>query len=223
LRAAVAIDRSRASAWNALSVVQYGKLNVAESNLAARRAYEADAYLAAAPALLGRLFVTSYDLEQFVDAAHWCDEGRRRFPQRYGFTKCRIMLLGTKALKPDVEQAWEFVDSLKPLVAPADWEYERRDAAIYAAAVIGRAGLADSARRVLERARATGDVDPRGELLGREAAARVVIGDRDEAIALLQRYLAANPEHRAGFAKANAWWWRDLQNDPRFKALIASE
>jgi serine/threonine-protein kinase len=221
LRAAVAIDRSRANAWNALSVVQYGRLNVAESNLAARRAYEADAYLTAAPALLWRLYVTSYDMEQFVDAARWCDEGRRRFPDRPLFLQCRLMLLSTKALAPDVDEAWSLVAGIQPLVPKPEWEYARREAEIYAAVVVARAGLADSARRVLDRARASRDVDPRGELMGYEAFARVAIGDREEAVSLLQRYLTANPEHRAGFAKANAWWWRDLQNDPRFKALIA--
>ncbi|MEO7822683.1 MAG: hypothetical protein ABIS15_03670, partial [Gemmatimonadaceae bacterium] len=92
---------------------------------------------------------------------------------------------------------------------------------IVVAAVLARAGLPDSARRVLARARADRETDPRGELIGYEAFVRTMLGDRKEAIDLLQRYLTDHPEHRRGFAKVNAWWWRDLQTDPRFQTLIA--
>jgi len=34
-------------------------------------------------------------------------------------------------------------------------------------------------------------------------------------------HLISREEHRAGFAKVNAWWWRDLGSDPRFQSLIA--
>jgi len=91
-----------------------------------------------------------------------------------------------------------------------------------AAATEHRPELADSARRVLERARPTAEVDPRGELMGYEAFARTMLGDRDQAVDLLQRYLTAHPEHRAGFARANPWWWRDLQQDPRFRQLVGT-
>jgi hypothetical protein len=74
---------------------------------------------------------------------------------------------------------------------------------------------------VLVRARADRDIDPRGELMGLEAFVRTMLGDKKEAVDLLQRYLTEHPEHRRGFARANPWWWRDLQNDPRFKNLVA--
>jgi tetratricopeptide (TPR) repeat protein len=224
LRTAVSIEPDRADAWNTLSALQYGKLNVVESNLAARRAYEADAYLTAAPAILWRLFATSY-----VDAGHWCEEGRRRFDTRRSFVTCQLLLLSAKGNRADVDAAWRLVDAVQKVVPAQQREFEGRAARIYAAAVIVRAGqsesrpeLADSARRVLLAARAGTDVDPRGELLPREAFVRTMLGERSEAIDLLQRYLTANPEHRGGFAKANAWWWRDLQSDPRFKELSAT-
>jgi hypothetical protein len=47
-----------------------------------------------------------------------------------------------------------------------------------------------------------------------------MLGDKKEAVDLLQRYLTNHPEHR-DFTKATLWWWRDLQSDPRFKSLIA--
>jgi serine/threonine-protein kinase len=229
LRTAVSIEPDRADAWNTLSALQYGKLNVVESNLAARRAYEADAYLTAAPSILWRLFATSYDMEQFVDAGHWCEEGRRRFDTRRSFVTCQLLLLSAKGNRADVDEAWRLVGAMEKVVPAQQRDFEGRAARIYAAAVIVRAGqsesrpeLADSARRVLVAARAGADVDPRGELLPREAFVRTMLGERAEAIDLLQRYLTAHPEHRGGFAKANAWWWRDLQSDPRFKELAAT-
>jgi hypothetical protein len=90
---------------------------------------------------------------------------------------------------------------------------------IFTAIVLGRAGLRDSAEHVLERSRAGTDIDPRGELIGYEALARTFLGEHNQAITLLERYLTAHPEHRAGFAKVNSWWWRDLQKDPRFKIV----
>jgi hypothetical protein len=57
--------------------------------------------------------------------------------------------------------------------------------------------------------------------MGYEAFVRSQLGDKKEAVDLLQRYLTDHPEHRGGFAKVNAWWWRDLQSDPRFNTLIA--
>jgi hypothetical protein len=88
--------------------------------------------------------------------------------------------------------------------------------------VLARAGLADSARRVLVRARADQKVDPRGELMGYEAFVRAQLDDKNEAIDILQRYLAAHPDHRRGFGKVNGWWWQPLESDPRFKTLIAA-
>jgi hypothetical protein len=34
--------------------------------------------------------------------------------------------------------------------------------------------------------------------------------------------LTDHPEHRRGFSKVTPWWWRELQDDPRFKTLIAT-
>ena len=53
-----------------------------------------------------------------------------------------------------------------------------------------------------------------------EALAHTFLGERSEAISSLERYLTTHPEHRAGFAKATSWWWRDLQQEPRIKELV---
>jgi serine/threonine-protein kinase len=222
LRDAVAIDPRQATAWYELSVVEYGKKNVVEASGAARRAYETDAYLRSAPNILDRLWATSYDLEQFGDAIHWCNEGHRRFPANPRFVRCQLYLMLTKAVDPDPNRAWQLVGELQPITPKQDWGFARREAQILVGVVLGRAKLADSANRVLVASRAGTDIDPRGELVGLEAVARTLLGERDEAISLLEQYLTSHPDHRAGFAKINTWWWRDLQQEPRFKTLIAT-
>src|SRR4026209_1742183 len=92
---------------------------------------------------------------------------------------------------------------------------------ILVAGALARAQLPDSARHVLLRARATPEEDPSRELEGTEAVIRVILGDQDEAVRLIADYLGVNPGHRKGFATRTGWWWRDLQGNPKFKALIA--
>ena len=91
---------------------------------------------------------------------------------------------------------------------------------ILVAAVLARAGAGDSARRLLARSRADAEIDRERELVSYQAFVRVLLGDRDEALELLKQYLAANPEHRVGFATGYHWWWRDLRDDPRFRQLV---
>jgi serine/threonine-protein kinase len=219
LDAAVDVEPTRASAWNALSVLQYGKLNVAQSYFAAQQAYDADAFLTAAPDILWRLFATSYDLEQFVDADRWCAEGRRRFASDARYTMCGLLMLTSKARQPVIADAWRLKEELHELTPASGWAFRSRVADMLVAATIARSGDADSARAVVGRARGNRDVDPRGELMGYEAFVHTLLGEREEAISLLQRYLTANPEHRAGFGKVNGWWWRDLEGDVRFRNL----
>jgi serine/threonine-protein kinase len=231
LRAAIAANPTQAGALNLLSALQYLKGDAIESHALAQRAYEADAYLKAAPDILWRLYATSYDLESFVNAKNWCDEAAKRFPQSVVATRCQLWIMTAKGIRPDPADAWRRAADYERAAPPQQREYFKREGQIVVADVLGRAALADSARRtmladsarrVLVRARADRTVDPRGELMGYEAFVRTQLGDKKEAVDLLQRYLTDHPEHRGGFAKVNAWWWRDLQSDPRFKSLIAT-
>jgi tetratricopeptide (TPR) repeat protein len=129
----------------------------------------------------------------------------------------------TPARAPDVNRAWQLVGHLDSVTPAAQRPYIRIEARLKAGGVLARAGLKDSARHVLERARAarTPAADPTQDLLGIEAYQRILLGDRDEAIALLKRYAAANPGHFER-GKDVSWWYRDLRNDPRFQALIGT-
>jgi len=231
LRAAIAVNPAQAGALSVLSLLQYLKHDPMESHTLAQRAYEADAYLTAAPEILWRLYATSYDLEQFVTAKSWCDEATKRFPQHVVGARCQLWIMTAKGIRPDPAEAWRRAADYERATPVQQREYYRHEGQIVVADVLGRAALADgarrtlltdSARRVLVRARADRTIDPRGELMGYEAFVRAQLGDKKEAVDLLQRYLTDHPEHRRGFAKVNAWWWRDLQGDPRFKSLIAT-
>ncbi len=222
LEDATQLNSQQVGAWNVLSSLYYQTRDLFEANRAARSAYEADAYLAAADAILWRLFVTSYDLEMFLPAIDWCDKGRRRFPTNPQFVECQLMLMTSKASDPDVDRAWQLADQVGRLTPERDRARKRLLEQVWVAFVLGRAGLADSARHVLERSKGDPDIDPPRELLGYVAAARVALGDKEEALRLLEQYLVANPKHRDGFRKNVHWWWRGLQDDPRFKALIGA-
>jgi serine/threonine-protein kinase len=222
LRDVVSQSPRQASAWYVLSLVEFAKKNVPEAMVTARRAYETDAYLRAAPNILSMMWSTSYNLEQFADAIKWCDEGRRRFPRNPSFVRCQLYLMLTKAIVPNPEDAWRQVRALEVITPPANWEYTRREAEILTSIVLARAGLSDSAHHVLSRTEAPTEIDPRGELLALRALAHTFFGEHDQAISLIEQALATHPDHRAGFGKVNFWWWRELQQNPRFKTLVAT-
>jgi eukaryotic-like serine/threonine-protein kinase len=193
-----------------------------DGKLAARRAYEEDAYLSNADQVINRLFLISYDLSQFVDADHWCQEGQRRFPDNFLFVKCQLLLMTSKAKEPDVALAWQLADSVPKLTPLGRREFERLDARMLVAMVLARAGLADSARQVSKRTRAGSgsDVDPTQELAWDAIYVNILVGDKDEALQALKSYLTANPHRREGLAEEPGWWFRGIQDDPRFQELV---
>jgi hypothetical protein len=191
-----------------------------DAKLAGQRAYEADAYLSNADQVLNRLFLASYDLSQFTDATHWCEEGARRFPEDFKFTKCQLWLMTTKAKDPDVPAAWKLADSI-PLIVPAGRrDIEGREARMLVAMVLARAGLKDSARHVAEKARGGPDIDPTQSLAWDEIYVRILVGDKEAALKALKSYLAANPKVRANLAEQPNWWFRSIEDDPQYKALV---
>jgi TolB-like protein len=221
LEDATKLNPNQVGAWTVLSSLYYQTRDRVGANRAARAAYESDVYLAGADAILHRLYLTSYDLELFQQANDWCNQGHRRFPGDARFVECQLILMSTTARDPDVAQAWRLVDEVTRLTPERDRPLKQLNEQIWVAAVLGRAGLKDSARHVLDRSRGSPDIDPTRDLLGLQAVVRTMLGDKDEALRLLGEYLVANPRHREGFRNVH-WWWRPLQDDPRFKALIGA-
>jgi tetratricopeptide (TPR) repeat protein len=220
LEAAVASDPTLANAHEELSSLYYARKDNFSALSAARRAYEEDAYLERAGAILQRLFWTHYDLQQFVDAERWCSEGARRFDDDARFVECQLWMMITPRVDPDVESAWTLSQRFDSLT-PAGAEFFRRRCRLIVGGVIGRAGMTDSANAVLRRARADFEVDENQELAGYEAAIRTVLGDYDEAVSLLRRYVALNPGHSFNVDGDLHWWWRPLRDQPGFAAVAA--
>lgn len=216
LERAARLDPTRASVNSTLShlLIQVDDPNGAI--LAARRAYEQDAFLDVADGVLWRLYTSQYDLGNYDQARRWCEEGHRRFPVNFRFVQCQIVLMSMPEADPDVREAWALYEELLPLLSEQA-EFFDAQARTVVAGVIGRAGLADSAQAVFESARVGPEVDPQAEVLLMEAVMRSVMGDVDAAVETLERFVVRSE----GRAPGQHWWWQNLEGDPRFERLQA--
>src|SRR2546426_351949 len=122
------------------------------------------------------------------------------------FSECKLWLMTSDAVEPDVAEAWRLYAKLDTLTPAPSKPYEMHQAGMIVGAVLARSRLPDSARHVLVAARADARVDPKQDLLSVEAFARTLLGEQGEAIELLKRYVAANPAH--SFERGGvAWLW----------------
>jgi serine/threonine-protein kinase len=226
LEAAVAADPSLAEAQITLSYLYYQPQvdDVPAALLAAQRAYEEDAYLDNADAVLDRMFWSSLDLENFSQARRWCGEGDRRYPGDFRFNRCQLWLLASPAVEPDPDRAAELVAALDTLTPAARQAAVRIESRMVLGGALARAGFADSALGVLERARTqvTHDNDPHQRFLYVEAIMRSLAGDYDGGIDLLKRYVAAHPDHNFAESAGTVWWYRDLRQQPRWREITGS-
>lgn len=223
LNGALAQDASLARAWATLSQllrVQEGRL--AESEVAARRALETDEFLEEAPLVMERLYRSSVQLARFDSAAAWCTRGRERFPADLRFVECRLTLLGYAGPEPpNVELAWRLTTELEQMDPPGkSLPYTSTYRRMAVARVAARAGLADSARAISLAAReeVRGNRELEGAQAGDEAYVRLLLGERDSAIVLLERQLNALPRLRTQVAREVKF--RALHDDPRFQRLV---
>jgi serine/threonine-protein kinase len=218
LETAVKVNPLQAQAWASLSHLYNRSGSYTDVNLAARRAYEADAYLSNIDVIINRLFTSSFDLGQFTDAQHWCDEGARRFPDNYRFAMCRLRLLTTRALEPDVARAWRLRDSVVALAPESERAFRGLSAQMSVATVLARAAQPDSARQVIVRSRGNVELDAKRDLLYEEAVAQAALGDKDAAFRALKEYWAANPDRQQGMLESPGWEFQTLAADPRWTA-----
>jgi TolB-like protein len=219
LERALRLDGDRASVNSTLSHLYYQVDEPFEAVVAARTAYAQDAFLSVADDILYRLFEASYDLNDHGEAVEWCLEGRNRFPESFRFVQCQIVAMTMEQAEPDVAEAWALFDQMSSMMPEGEARSEllRNIVQTFVGAVIGRAGLPDSADAVLRRARMSSDLDAADEQVSMEAAMRSVMGDVDGSIERLERFMLANPGHFPG----EHWWWRNAAADPRFERLRA--
>jgi len=218
-RAVLEREPGHATAWASLSRVLRKTGDFAAAKLAAERAYEADAYLEEASYVLFNLCHISIELKDFEEAARWCEEGERRFPEAGFFIEPQLVLLASEiGPEPDVEGAWALFERMLESYAPQHREALRPVYMMYLAAVLARAGLEDSARAVIDRAREMHGSDD-STIDYYEANARLRLDEPGEALSLLASYAESNPGQREYLARD--WWWEELRDDSRFKAIVA--
>jgi len=221
--AAVDADPSLASAWSNLSHLYMQRADNASVALAARRAYEEDAFLQNADQVLSRLFWAHYDLEQFNDANEWCEAGKSRFTEDHNFIQCQLWLMLAPSEQADPDLAWELHAALQSALEEGLRPLEERKAYLLVAGILRKAGLADSASSILPLGRADGEIDPNEELVVLEARVLAITGDPDGAMELLKRYVAANPAHSFEVGGQLHWNWRSLRDRPDFRVLMSRE
>jgi DNA-binding SARP family transcriptional activator/TolB-like protein len=204
LRAVLAANPDRAAAWVTLSQLLRLGGGLAEADVAARRAREADAYLAVGEVGIDRLYRAAFAFEDFAAARHWCAEGRRDYPADYRFWECELALLARDPAVPArPDSAWRLVAALDrmdppPRAAAAGREYSPVFRRMMAAAVLARAGQGDSARAVAARARREVQGDPTrlASFFWDDAYLRLLLGERARSAALLDSFVAARPDLR---------------------------
>ncbi len=219
LEAATKLNPGQAGAWSVLASLYNQVDDVEGAKLAARRAYEEDAYLSNADIVLWRLFTASYDLEQFPEADRWCQTLGQRFPTEPRAVECRLYVQGTRLNAPDVARAWRLADSLVTLSPPSDRAFATLNGRVMAAAVLARAGLGDSTRHVLTGIQPSVAIDPTHDIAESKAYVWLLLGDKDQALRELKIYFAANPAAAPSADHPNNWRWRSLEDDPRYQAL----
>jgi serine/threonine-protein kinase len=217
LRTALAGDPSLARAWAQLSHVYIRLGRFEEASLAARRGLEADAFLKERKSIWYWNGRAALDSQNFEEALRWTAEGLEMDPEYPGFVALRLLTYATGGGDPPpVEESWALVAVLQrklgtanPSDPPRRW--------MMMAAVLARAGLPDSARQVVQRARSLGS---EGKYLDYfEAVARLALGDRDTAISRLGDYLNADPSAKRNVA--SDWLWQPLSDSPEFQELVA--
>lgn len=225
LRTANRLGGPRPEALMALSDLKERQGNFRSALDYARRAVEADAFLEFGSGVLSSQVSTMIQLRELEPALELNDLARRRFPREQRPLINRLVILASlpQPTEQDVQRAWAAADTLAELGLQ-----ERRAAwlaygRMYTAAVIAHAGLADSADAVIRRVRQSlpGD-DPqlRYVVSYPEARARLLMGQRDSALALLRHYAEGYPSRAPSLL--SDWWFRDLWDEPELVEITGT-
>ena len=215
LRAAVAADDRTVYAWIELAEIQRGRGDFAAAAIAADRALMADPFLIhAEQSVLFTLGHVWLELEQFDRALRWAREGQRRYPAVPAFAAEQLLIIaGWTGSEAKVDSAWSLVREVEEEYGIERWPHGH----LQAAAVLARAGYADSARAVIAGVRSSGTEDPWLDYY--EANVRVQLDEPDHALDLLAAFIDRMPHRRSYIARD--WWWRPLRESERFQRLVA--
>ena len=118
-------------------------------------------------------------------------------------------------------------DSLVGMVPPESRAAERQYDDMLVAAVLAQASkempaLADSARRLAKRSEGDATTDPTRDNAYVGAFVYTTLGVTANAVRLLKAYIAANPERAGTLRDDPGWWFRPLQGNREFRALVSA-
>jgi eukaryotic-like serine/threonine-protein kinase len=221
LLAAVAEDSTQVRAWNTLSAILRDQRDFDGAARAIRRSMAVDAFAEDVPRNLSRLIFNYLVAENYPAARALCDDVRARYQR--DVSACELNVLGYSGRgRPDIDRTWELVAQMEragpwPLVAGVS-----PDSRFYVSAVLARSGLRDSSRRVLDATtRHLDEHGARSNYALAEAHVRVLLGEADSAMALMERAAEANPGRRELIRTSP--WFASLREHPRFRRLTRAE
>ena len=194
LRGALRREPGLAKAAATLSQLLFrDRADYEEARWFAEQAYRQDAYMENSSQIINRIARSAFETGDDPGALHWCREGVRRFPESPVHHGCmvEVMAWGRGPAEPDV--AWRHFDALAANVAPGSPGGRFYRMAV--AAVLARAGLADSARAVVADVKAWQDSQQPMDslvLMELEAAVRFRLGDTDAGLRLYDRIRSAD-------------------------------
>lgn len=188
-------------ALSSLSSLHFRRGDLASAAPLAERAFLADAWLEDAQEIANRLFDTRFEAGENDQATRWCDVIGERWPGSREHARCALKLMAwDPSRRPDPAQAWRMVDTA---IARTSESYRGSTEAqlhLLAAAVLAKAGEADSARAVVGRVRARAGAaalnlaaPTDGTLVLDEAAVHVKLGDAGTARRILDENASIIP------------------------------
>lgn len=217
LQAAVARDPDRARAWVHLSKLFRDEGRLSEARTAWEEAHQADAYLTNDADVLGLAAGLLLDLGDVESALEWARRGQRFYPQNPRYLQNELLAFATAgAPRVSPDTLWDVLRTFEDLMGGTEPE-----ARMWVAATLARIGLEDSARAVLERARAA--TGPETSIFAPyyEANVWLQLGRRERTLELLAEFLEGNPQYRSYVARD--FWWQPLHGDSAFQALVAPQ
>jgi len=213
LHAAVAADSTLAGAWAVLALAEWVGGHFDRSEAAARRALDADAYLADAPEVIGWAWRSAAATGRRAAAERWCARGRQLVPKDWHFVECQLSLMrldvaGLTGRPPDPARAWAVTHELERMdpaarARAAGHPYSPHYRRMVVAAVLAAAGQRDSARAVLTRTlnAVRGDAELSTDVLYDAAFVRFTLGETEAAERDLEAYLRARPDLASHLAR----------------------
>jgi serine/threonine-protein kinase len=197
---ALSLDPRLARAAADLSHIYYFTHRYQEAAAYAERAFRIDAYMEESDQIINRLALSNFEIQRDSDAAHWCQEGVRRFPENPAHHGCVLEVMAWGTAPANADSAWAAYRALERLTILSNVG-GRAYYGPQMAAVLARSPrvLPDSATALLARIRADVEASPlatqetRELLLAREAAVFYRLGDSKRANQLFGRFRERDP------------------------------